>query len=307
MLLNEQPQTPTQRQIPHTKKTLLNFLQTNLGRCYAAYDAAYATTLEKDIDILIASEPNKKIVCGRSWICDNKKDVAVSLINSNIQVHTIRKGDGTLTISFTNFDLICCYISPNCSENAFTLYVNNVVTQIRSGNRNFILLGDFNAKSPMWGSPTKDRRGEVLAELASQMLAAIGLGAIPINDWNLPTFVRGRSQLHIDVTFLSEPLLTHRAGWTALDNEAMSHHKHIFFQIRETTSPKRTFREKTIINTNKLKELLTANHVKSLICDPKHCSGAVKKLYLQTTTSNTLPRRTLPYWWNDQIDLKRKE
>lgn len=227
MLFNDQTQTTTQGQTPHTKKTALNFLQTNLGRSYAAHDIAYATALQMDADILIASEPNKKIASGKSWICDNKKDVAVKLINSNLQVQKIDKGEGTVTIHFANFDLVCCYISPNCSENVFTQYLNYLTARIRAGKRSFVVAGDFNAKSPMWGSPTSDRRGDALAE------AAIGLGAVSINERHMPTFVRGKSESYIDVTFLSEALFPHSTGWTTLDNEPMSHHKHIFFKIQK--------------------------------------------------------------------------
>lgn len=301
MTHNKQTTTETPGQATWTIKTQLNLLQTNLGRSYAAHDIAYATSLEKDVDILIAAEPNKKIVSGRNWISDNSKDVGVRLINSNMQVRRVDRGEGVLTISFASFDLVCCYVTPNCPDRDFVEFVNNLDKRIKAGNRSFILLGDFNAKSPMWGSPISDRRGDVLAE------AATTLGAVPINVPNMPTFVRGSSQTYIDVTFISDTLLTHAAGWTTLENEPMTHHKHIFFQLQKSTPIKRTFREKTVFDKNRLNELLTTNDFRTSISDPKRCSGAARQLYLQASVKGRQLQRTLPYWWSDRINLKRKE
>lgn len=125
--------------------------------------------------------------------------------------------------------------------------------------------------------------------------AATTLGAIPINAPNMPTFVRGSSQTYIDVTFISDTLLTHAVGWTTLDNEPMTHHKHIFFQLQKKTPTKRTFREKTVIDKNRLNELLTTNDFKTSISNPKRCSGAARQLYLQASVRGRQLQRTLPY------------
>lgn len=66
---------------------------------------AYATSLQK------VAEPNKKIVNGETWITDCRRDVAVRLINSNIQVRRVVSGESVLAISLANFDLICCYVT----------------------------------------------------------------------------------------------------------------------------------------------------------------------------------------------------
>lgn len=53
-----------------------------------------------------------------------------------------------------------------------------------------IIVGDYNAKSPAWGSTTEDNRGEVLGTFA----AAWGLW--PENVGSAPTFVvDGRSSV----------------------------------------------------------------------------------------------------------------
>ncbi|KAG5858211.1 hypothetical protein JTB14_017968, partial [Gonioctena quinquepunctata] len=74
--------------MPHVQETnqgkqrqrcaaLMNFLQINPGRTKAAHDAANLVISEKKIDLLIVSEPNKKIVSVRNWLTDKKLDVAV--------------------------------------------------------------------------------------------------------------------------------------------------------------------------------------------------------------------------------------
>jgi len=46
-----------------------------------------------------------------------------------------------------------------------------------------------------------------------------------------PTFVRGVSMTHIDVTFVSESLADKVHGWKILDEESNSLHKYICFEI----------------------------------------------------------------------------
>lgn len=263
---------------------------------------AYATSLQKDVDLLVVAEPNKRIVNGETWITDCRRDVAVRLINSNIQVQRVVSGEGVLAISLANFDLICCYITPNCCDSTFEQYINSLSARIRAGNRRFVLLGDFNAKSPMWGSPLSDRRGVMLAE------AATHLGAVPVNAPSMPTFVRGTTETYIDVTF-SDTLLTHAAGWTTLDNEPLTYHKHIFFQLQESVPPKKTFRDKPAIDTARLKQILTSNDFKMPTSELERCSGVVRQLYVSSnyTSRGQQLQRFTPYWWTDQIDCKRKE
>lgn len=47
----------------------------------------------------------------------------------------------------------------------------------------YVLLGDFNTKSPLWGSPIPDNRGIYLAE------TAVTLDLVMLNDGKKVTFI----------------------------------------------------------------------------------------------------------------------
>lgn len=87
------------------------------------------------------------------------------------------------------------------------------------------MAGDYNAKSHLWGSPIEDARGTLLADLTAALdMFACNAGASP-------TFVRGQSKLHIDVTFASSRIGGTVNNWTVSDEESLSLHKYIKFEV----------------------------------------------------------------------------
>nr|CAH7763998.1 unnamed protein product [Callosobruchus chinensis] len=77
----------------------------------------------------------------------------------------------------------------------------------RSSSRQFLILGDFNAKSSLWGPQPTDIRGNYLAE----WIAVLNL--VVHNSGDKPTFLRGLSMSFIDVTLLSQSLATKISKW----------------------------------------------------------------------------------------------
>ncbi|KAK9711620.1 hypothetical protein QE152_g25370 [Popillia japonica] len=75
-------------------------LQTNLGRGRAPHDLAYATAKEKRVDMMLVSEPNKKIAKEKEWITDEREDVAVLVLNKKLPVIRTKTGKGFVGISF---------------------------------------------------------------------------------------------------------------------------------------------------------------------------------------------------------------
>ncbi|KAK9731771.1 Endonuclease-reverse transcriptase [Popillia japonica] len=62
---------------------------------------------------------------------------------------------------------------------------------IKATGLDAVIAGDFNSKSPMWGSPVTDIRGE-RGEYLMEWAAELGLNAINVGD--TPTFERGASK-----------------------------------------------------------------------------------------------------------------
>lgn len=60
-----------------------------------------------------------------------------------------------------------------------------------------MVAGDFNAKSPVWGSPRQNRRGEVLIEWAAV------LGLCVLNMGSRSTCVRPQGESIVDLTWVT--------------------------------------------------------------------------------------------------------
>lgn len=97
-----------------------------------------------------------------------------------------------------NLLVICVYISPNVSDETYGACLQDIQDTMAGKGECIILGGDFNAKSPLWGSPLEDRRGTLLADwIASTNLMVI-------NEGNMPTFQRDASQSILDLTLATE-------------------------------------------------------------------------------------------------------
>ncbi|KAG5869839.1 hypothetical protein JTB14_007473 [Gonioctena quinquepunctata] len=69
------------------------------------------------------------------------------------------------------------------------------------------ILGDINAKSPTWGSPTNYRRGEYWEELMSALNLNI------MNDDMEPTFASRRTESYIDITCATSNIQKGISDW----------------------------------------------------------------------------------------------
>lgn len=177
----------------------MKVLQINLGRSVTAHDIMIATAMELKIDIIIISEPNKNSISKKGpWICDKKQDAAIQITNPRLRIGRRKKRKGYAWANVGGIRIISCYISPNGTTEEFEMYLTKIERDLKSTNKQVIIAGDFNAKSPEWGSNKVDRRGEILSEwLAANKLVVQNKG-------NAPTFIRNEQQSIIDVTLSTE-------------------------------------------------------------------------------------------------------
>lgn len=121
--------------------------------------------------------------------------------------------------------LFVCYLSPNRDLESFEVYLSMLRQEIRGNNlRRVIVMGDFNTKSPMWGSPRGCPRGRLLEEFFAEVeLEVINSGT--------PTFIRGESQSHLDVTACSVGLWSRILDWRVDSEENLSLLRNVFFDV----------------------------------------------------------------------------
>ncbi|XP_057666046.1 uncharacterized protein LOC130899891 [Diorhabda carinulata] len=211
-----------------SSKTGIRVLQINVGRARLAHDLTHAKAAQLEVDLLIVSEPNKKLTEGGGWVQDKRKDVAVLFRNRDIGVRRLQREAGYVVVELDcEITIVACYISPNVSMIEYRKTIKKIMNAV-TDNKNFLIVGDVNAKSSQWGSPINDERGDLWDDWMAQM------NIIAINN-KKPTFVRGTSRSHIDVTLASEGSSRKIANW----DQIFTHHKFITYDIKSKTIKKK--------------------------------------------------------------------
>ncbi|XP_023310320.1 uncharacterized protein LOC108917090 [Anoplophora glabripennis] len=274
-------------------------------RSVHSHDIAYATAIKRDVDVLIACEPNKKRVSSNNWIKDKKSDVAVLFINKRIEVLNVTMEEGYICIELRKCRIYCCYSSPNISLDRFKANLDGVMEDSRKTDGETIILGDLNVKSPQWGSDVTDPRGEYLME----WLAATDMTTL--NTGETPTFSRGNSVSFIDVTCATANIAKKINKWQVLEEESLSDHRFIYFEIEDQIHTKKGVeKEKPVYDWDcfrttlewrvKVANTLNAGSV------AKECTQMLKETCGASQVHRSVKQKSLlPYWWSSEIELQR--
>ena len=202
-------------------------LQINLNRSTMELQLMYATAAEADIDVLIVSEPPRSATTATRWNSSLDNSCAIIVTSSaNLVPSSTGSGQGYAWAIIGSVLMVSCYCTPNCSPFEFFAFLDEVERAIRevSGPSNGIVLaGDFNAKSPEWGSTMLDYKGQALGAL----IGSLGLSVENIG--TMPTFSRRNQSSIIDVTFSTRVRIS---GWRVdADTESLSDHRYIYFDV----------------------------------------------------------------------------
>nr|CAI5869975.1 unnamed protein product [Callosobruchus analis] len=149
--------------------------------------------------------------------------------------------------------IYCCYCSPNIRVDEYERYLETLFGEVTQAGGEALVLGDLDAKSIDWGSPTTNKRGRILCERLAVM------DMIVINDGLVPTFSRRGSKSFIDATFTTQALSRKAHNWEVLDSESLSDHRYIYFEVttKKTTIKRHIIRHIHLVALNKLRRSLT--------------------------------------------------
>ncbi|XP_045482738.1 uncharacterized protein LOC123686556 [Harmonia axyridis] len=193
---------------------------------------AWANALKLNVDLMVVSEPNKKICSSGEWITDEEKDIAVKIINKQVKVHKVNKRKNYVHLMLDGVQVYAIYVSPNIPIQIFKNRIDEVMEDVAIQSGGIIVMGDFNAKSPIWGTPKADIRGEYVEEwLAQTSFTAINNGE--------PTFIRGTTRSHIDVTLSPINFQGKIKNWEVKYENPFTYHGHIYFAVESNTRVKR--------------------------------------------------------------------
>lgn len=228
--------------------------------------------------------------------------MAVYCRNKSVGIKSYCTDRGYVRIYFKDLVLYVCYISPNISMAQFEGYIDEIMHKATTERTEVILLGDLNSKSPLWGSKIEDAKGKYITEWLSSKNWAV------INEGDAPTFIRGDSRSHIDITFSTEKISAKIKNWKVLPEETMSLHQYITFNIDGLVSTNAMERRNaSVINKIIFGKQLQISRYKNQNIDVETMRKIIKDAQEQSTKKNGEKRKAQPYWWNTEIETQREK
>lgn len=285
-------------------------LQINVGVGRAAQDLALATASQLAADLLVISEQNHNRQESDGWFADTSSRSAVAALGATPVDRWGPVARGFRWVESSGFRLYSCYWTPNCHIAEFNDFLLRLEISVRTSTLPTIVAGDFNAKSRIWGSDRDDPRGTLLADLMSALDMAV------CNAGNAPTFVRGSSESHIDVTFASNRIRGSIHNWRVSDAESLSLHKYIVFEIgtdaAQTQQRNNGWAVGNINRTMLSMALAVAPPISTTGTDANEEAVQLVSWMTQAVSRCTPKRhqgagRHPAYWWNNEIGGLRKE
>ena len=189
----------------------------------------------------------------------------------------------------------------------------NLIAYCKNHNLPYVIGCDSNAHHTVWGSRDTNRRGEKLLEFMLSNDVEIA------NKGCVPTFFTQRGQSVIDITLTSPHILPRITNWKVSENETLSDHKQIEFDLLCVIPPQPTFQ-----NPKKLKEDVFRQHLGDLLLPVRSqlqedtLSPIVPSIIIENTTNaltsamkqafdKACPpinpkKKTGKFWWNRSLE-----
>lgn len=252
---------------------------------------------EKSVDFVLASEYNRAE--GANWYVDGTNKAAIINVNKSRLDSEGHMEHGFRWVCDRGLRIYSCYWSPNSTLQEYEDFISRLEASIRTATTEILLTGDFNAKHPEWGCPRSDRRGEVLADLITTT------GLVICNRGNASTFNRGTT---IDLTIASPRIAQKMTKWRVLDEESLSDHYYLSFEIN-VAAPSRVNSRAPKIDLLKLKAAITSERLYPIL-DSADAEANARALTdsihecRRPIHSGKTPRRSV-HWWNPNIKALR--
>lgn len=121
-----------------------------MNRNARAVDLALAYATENKFDVVAISDPNLRIIKGKSYIYIYSNSIGSSCIvkvNGSISFYSMGEGKYFVAFEMDKYMLYSVYISPNCDFKEFVEMMEELDSDIKSRNKLVIVAGDFNTKN----------------------------------------------------------------------------------------------------------------------------------------------------------------
>lgn len=299
------------------KRMEIQVLQINLGRGREAQDLLMQTAVEKEVDLLLICEQYQKVETAM-WYQDQTAKSAIMVRNRSLRVGRIcEESSGFTWIETEGLRIYSCYYSPNDQYDKFLRDIDELERSMRTAKLKLLMAGDFNSKSPEWGSDRLDKRGIAVSE----MIARHNL--VARNEDQAYTFRRRDTGSVVDVTFTA--MDTDINNWTVNKDITLSDHQYITYDI-DLRRPRKDSTAKKAQSRGWVVRKLDTTQMRSMLLDQKQeqscvrtrrdspdrmATAAIDKI--SRICNATMPKRGKKfqrnpvYWWSNEIAALRRE
>ncbi|XP_023231128.1 uncharacterized protein LOC111631160 [Centruroides sculpturatus] len=215
---------------------IINILQINTQKSKAACSHLIHTANARNIDLICIQEPyhiNNSIVRFGRWnvLSGNGNTTPKSGIiccNPRLDIakipHLCTQKLTTVILQLTDpIIIISAYFSPEDRDEDCIKELSDTLRKIK--NKNFIVMGDLNGKSPIWFHEKEDRRGRMISDVMEEF------NLISTNMTTYPTSYTPHAKGWTDVCLVSDNLSHKIENCETLLCPSASDHRFILTQI----------------------------------------------------------------------------
>jgi len=302
---------------------MIKFIQVNLNHCKVAQDLLRQYAAEQHVEVVLITDPYSAPEGSTSWfVSSGTQRAAIWLAGKNVTAAKVYRDSEFVSVRLNGVQTFSCYASPNKTRAEFEDFLRRLEDKVRAVEPGVpvLITGDFNARSASWGDWCHDTRGDDLSTLFDS------LGLQVLNEGSKPTFVgRGRGSI-VDLTVVSESIVSRTSGWRVCDEiESMSDHQYLAFELE-------TGRNRTPPNAHNLRGWKTNGNIsgqdievglllaewtgyRALFAASANAQQRARAVHESITTacdfalqrvSSTPPGKPPVHWWNVEIAAKRK-
>lgn len=224
--------------VPHVNiyKGGLAIGQINLNFCKAANEALPTFVEKFNIDIVAFQDPyiyRNKIVGLDSYTCFTSESNNAGILICNSALQSIKidawRNSVAANLQLQNGEkllIVSQYSAPSGNLESDLEKWKNCLPL----DKNFILMGDLNARNALWGYSRNDGRGEVILDFCFEK------DLVVINDKTQPpSFYMNENKGYPDMTIASSDIKDKFFDWTVLDDfDSASDHRYIMYKFDAT-------------------------------------------------------------------------
>lgn len=287
----------------------IKFVQANLKKRPVAHDALEQFVKQNNIDICIISEPNIRTSINKNFISDANNHASIWLNDTNTKISKVISHNKEWVGIVTDKEIlvISLYLSPNIDDEEVERILEEISEAVSSHAGRALVAGDFNAKSPGWGSRKMDKRGHLVEEWLAEH------GLFLLNDGRIPTFAMNDLESYIDLTTCTDSLLKKLKRWRVRDDqESLSDHRFITFEYQDDIpqllpTPAAKWKFKKELESRLSEEISDLFEDVSAIT-PEELVERTQMACDRSLTKNTVNFGKKPaYWWSKEINELRKD